>query len=93
MRSHVLHAAVPPDDAPELTALARFAAENLRAADPSSPILACLDMTELPGERRMIWRSGAGSDVCLLTQSDDWRKAANASIGFPAPSETHGRRG
>ena len=81
-----LRMAMPTVEVPELLALARFAAENLRTAGTPSEILACLDMTELPGtitDDLAKWR-GLGS--LLLTSKGEWRKAVNAKTGFPAPS-------
>ena len=81
-----LRLAMPTVEVPELLALARFAAENLRTAGTSSAILACLDMTELPGtitDDLAKWR-GLGS--LLLTSKGEWRKAVNAKTGFPASS-------
>ena len=80
-----LRSSMPTAEAPELLALARFAAENLRATGTPSGILACLDMTELPGtttDELDKWR-GLGS--LLLTMKGEWRKVVNAKTGFPAP--------
>ncbi len=71
----------------ELTALARHAAATLRVAQASSDILACLDLTALPGtdaQQLPLWR---GLAELLLTQDGDWRKQVSVKIGFPAPSE------
>ncbi len=83
-----LRSAMPLSDAPELLMLARFAAQNLRAAGASSGILACLDMTELPEASTSDlakWR-GLGS-LLVAPSSSDWRKTVNSKIGFPAPSD------
>lgn len=83
-----LRSVVPPDEVPELLALARFAAENLRVAGVESDILACLDMTELPGTTAADlakWR-GLGS-LLVAPSSGNWRKTVNTKNGFPAPSE------
>ena len=86
-----LQAAVPADAVAELTALARFAAENLRAADSSSPILACLDLTELPGTTADDLPQWRGLGCLLIAPSTDaWRKSSSVAIGFPAPGEAHG---
>ena len=83
-----LRSAMSTVEVPELLALARFAAENLRAAGMSSEILACLDMTELPGattDDLAKWR-GLGS-LLVAPSSGAWRKMVNTKTGFPAPSE------
>ena len=72
----------------ELTTLARYAADTLRAAQVSSDIVACLDLTSLPGAQvpqLPLWR---GLAELLLTKDGDWRKKVSVSIGFPAPSDT-----
>ena len=82
-----LRTAMPAAEVAEALALARFAAENLRAAGTSSEILACLDMTELPGttaDDLARWR-GLGS-LLVSPSSGEWRKTVNAKNGFPAPS-------
>lgn len=83
-----LHSAIPTDEVPELLTLARFAAENLRAAGAESDILACLDMTELPGTTAADlakWR-GLGS-LLVAPSSSSWRKTVTTKNGFPAPGE------
>jgi ATP-dependent helicase/nuclease subunit A len=83
-----LRSAMPTVGVPELLTLARFAAENLRAAGMSSEILACLDMTELPGaitDDLAKWR-GLGS-LLVAPSSGAWRKTVNTKTGFPAPGE------
>ncbi len=82
-----LRPAMPPAEAPELLALARFAAENLRVAGASSEILACLDMTQLPGATTADLAAWRGLGSLLLTSKREWRKTVNAKTGFPAPSE------
>jgi ATP-dependent exoDNAse (exonuclease V) beta subunit len=82
-----LRAALPAEAMPELMALARFAAENLRAAGTSSEINACLNMAEPPGMAvgdLPKWR-GLGA-LLVAPSTGDWRKTVNAKIGFPAPS-------
>ncbi len=82
----VLRATMPGDEVPELLALARFAAENLRATGTPSEILACLDLTELPGTAPADLAKWRGLGSLLLTSKGDWRKIVNAKTGFPAPS-------
>ena len=71
----------------ELTTLARYAADNLRLAQVNSDIVACLDISVLPGNQAQqlpLWR---GIAELLLTQGGDWRKQANVKTGFPAPGD------
>jgi ATP-dependent exoDNAse (exonuclease V) beta subunit len=71
----------------ELTALARYAADNLRAAQAGSDIVACLDLVAWPGSQvpqLPLWR---GIAELLLTKSGEWRKQVSVSNGFPAPSD------
>jgi ATP-dependent helicase/nuclease subunit A len=82
-----LRSAIPTVEAPELLALARFAAENLRAAGTPSEILVCLDMTELPGTTTDDLAKWRGLGSLLITAKGEWRKTVTTKNGFPAPSE------
>jgi ATP-dependent helicase/nuclease subunit A len=83
-----LRSAMPEAEVPKLLALARFAAENLRAAGMSSALLACLDMTELPGSTTDDLPKWRGLGLLLVAPSSGaWRKTVNTKTGFPAPSE------
>ena len=83
-----LRSAIPADEVPELTALARYAAENLRSARAASPILACLGLAGLPEAAASDLEKWRGLGCLLLTLGGDWRKEPNTSLGFPAPSGT-----
>ncbi|MHB8474499.1 MAG: UvrD-helicase domain-containing protein [Gammaproteobacteria bacterium] len=81
-----LRSAMPASEAAELLSLARFAAENLHAADTPSPILACLDMTDLPGTTVDDLENWCGIGALLVAPSSgDWRKSVTIKNGFPAP--------
>ncbi|MCR4333399.1 MAG: UvrD-helicase domain-containing protein [Sulfuricaulis sp.] len=82
-----LRSAMPTVEVPELLALARFAAENLRATGTPSEILACLDMTELPGTTTDDLAKWRGLGSLLITAKGEWRKTVTTKNGFPAPSE------
>ena len=80
-------AAIPAGVAPELVALLRFAAANLERDGSQSAVRACGGLRELPrasADQLDLWR---GIGTFLLTQSGDWRKQANAKLGFPAPGK------
>jgi ATP-dependent exoDNAse (exonuclease V) beta subunit len=66
--------------------LARFAAENIRAAGKQSALLNCLELDYFPeacAEELPVWQ---GLIELLLTASGDWRKRFTLKEGFPAPS-------
>ncbi len=81
---HVSLAAGPVE---ELTALARYAAGNLRAEGGEGPVLTCLDLTALPAPEPASLSLWLGLAELLVTRSGDWRKAVNVGLGFPAPSQ------
>ncbi len=71
----------PEQFVPELLAIARFAAANVKA---ESNLRACEKLTALPGirvEDKIAW-SGLAS--LLLTKSFNWRKKVDEDMGFPA---------
>lgn len=70
--------------APELPALASFAARTLAEKKPDSPIVACADMTALPGTDEPDMSRWQGLAELCLTRAGQWRKKASAAIGLPA---------
>ncbi len=72
------------DAAGEFLALARYAAANLAAESTESPIRDCADLGALPGALESDIYAWLGLCELLLTGEDEWRKQANARIGFPA---------
>jgi ATP-dependent helicase/nuclease subunit A len=70
----------------ELVALACYAAANLRAQPAPPDLAADLELRTLPGADLTdlpAWRAVA---ELLLTRNGEWRRAVNASLGFPPPS-------
>lgn len=70
----------PKNLAPELLAIARFAASYVNT---DSDILACQNLTQLPGttpEEKQAWK---GLATLFLTKDFSWRKRVNEDIGFP----------
>ncbi len=68
----------------ELTAMIRYAAENIQDSPLQAGLLMMVQAESLPrGEINALqaWKSIAG---LLLTSSAGWRKIATANIGFPA---------
>lgn len=80
-----LSATFPNDLIPELVTIARFAANQVTNTDPHSPIVACLDLTSLPDSHSHHAWSGIAK---ILLTDNEWRKAFDTRIGFPAPSST-----
>ena len=72
----------------ELTTLARYAADHLRAANVSSDIVTCLDISVFPGTQAQQLAPWRGIAELLLTQEGEWRKQVTVAIGLPAPSGT-----
>jgi ATP-dependent helicase/nuclease subunit A len=79
----------PAELSAETQALARFAADNLKASGVMQhDILHCFDLMEFPGtllEHKPLW-----SGICelLLTKDHDWRKQCDKNMGFPAVNST-----
>lgn len=73
----------PQQAIPQLTAIARFAADNLALANPDSPLIACRNLTDLPGSNVTDTRAWLGLAQLLLTKQLTWRKCVNEQIGFP----------
>ncbi len=79
----------PPGLEADLLGLARYAAENLRAADKEqSPLVHCLELTAIPGTAAEDLPQWSGLAELLLTQAGTLRKGVTKEIGFPAPSGT-----
>ncbi len=74
----------PKEHLSELTAISRFAADNLKLAGIESEILACLDLTGLPDSQPGHKCAWIGLAKLLLTKSFSWRKRVDEEIGFPA---------
>lgn len=68
----------------ELLAIARFAAAHLPKIEADTDILACQDITRLPGTSFKDQRIWIGLAKILLTKSFSWRKRVDEDIGFPA---------
>jgi ATP-dependent exoDNAse (exonuclease V) beta subunit len=68
-----------------LVTLAAWAADNL-PPDSDARLAACRGLAALPGEDDAAAAHWLGLADLLLTKSGEWRKAANAAIGFPPPS-------
>lgn len=65
---------------------ARFAAGNIAVFDPNSPISACQDLHSRPGTDFSMLSRWLGLAQLLLSKEGEWRKKADKTIGFPAPS-------
>ncbi|MGH8458249.1 MAG: UvrD-helicase domain-containing protein, partial [Nevskiales bacterium] len=64
----------------------RYASENLVRENCNSPFRGCAGIDDLPGTTAIeLSRWRAIAEICL-TENDNWRKQANAKIGFPAPA-------
>jgi ATP-dependent helicase/nuclease subunit A len=71
----------------ELTALARFAADNLmRQKIHDSAIIHCHNLIKFPEIKLPDLPLWLGIAELLLTKSFGWRKSITKNIGFPAPS-------
>ncbi|WP_231561597.1 UvrD-helicase domain-containing protein [Nitrosococcus oceani] len=75
----------------EILELARFAASNVAATAPASPIQACRDLWNRPGIQAGALPHWLGLAQLLLTDEGEWRRQANKNIGFPAPSAARGQ--
>lgn len=73
----------PGNLGPELLAISRFAASHIKSIDPESEILACQDLTRLPGMKPGEKRAWVGLARLLLTKNFSWRKRVDEDIGFP----------
>jgi len=79
-----LRAALPEECIPEVTTLARYAADNLRVAEQlDNPIAALIDIDRLPEVATDALPLWAGISELLLTKQGEWRKQANKNQGFP----------
>lgn len=65
---------------------ARFAAGNLMAVDPASPIGHCRDLWSRPGTHAEALTQWLGLAQLWLSSQGEWRRQASKAIGFPAPS-------
>ncbi|MGH8672522.1 MAG: UvrD-helicase domain-containing protein [Burkholderiales bacterium] len=75
----------------ELTALAYYAADNIRANGKESPIQVCLGMKDVPGnalEDLATWR---GIAELLLTKEGTLRRQVDARSGFPAAGNSRNK--
>jgi ATP-dependent exoDNAse (exonuclease V) beta subunit len=79
-----LRAAFARVDGDELLALARYAADQLRATDAAAG--AALDLAALPASEPPALAAWRGLADWLLTKEGEWRKAITVKQGFPAPS-------
>ncbi|MBI2318148.1 MAG: UvrD-helicase domain-containing protein [Betaproteobacteria bacterium] len=75
----------------ELLALAAYAADNLAAAGSQSAICECADLGALPGASEAGLFAWLGLAQILLTASGEWRKSADARLGFPAGTGNAGK--
>lgn len=73
----------PKELSQTLLFIARFAADNLHAANKESELLACRNLTEWPGIGPEDKRAWVGIAKLLLTKSFSWRKRVDEDIGFP----------
>lgn len=73
----------PREAGQELLVITPYAINNLLLAGKSSPILACRDLTSLPGTHYDDKQAWVGLATLLLTKSHDWRKRIDNEIGFP----------
>lgn len=76
-----------PDER-ELVPLLAFAAENLERENRASAIRLCLRLRELPGWSAEDLEKWRGIAAFLLTAQHNWRKRAEAGIGFPAAGQS-----
>lgn len=76
---------MPEQHIEELLYLARYAAHNVEAENPDSPIAYCMDLQSLPGTEYSDKNYWLGLQELLLTKSGDWRRKVDKNIGFPAP--------
>ncbi len=86
-----VRALAPAGETGELLALAAYAARNLAADDRESTLRDCADLGGLPGTGDADLFAWLGLAELLLTASGDWRKAADARIGFPVGADKAGR--
>lgn len=91
IESHLsqIHTYLPTNLADELYSLARFAASNIATEDKNSDIKYCQDLSHLSPHYQDLgkWRG-----ICqLLLTEDNWRKAVNKSVGFPAPTSSENK--
>ncbi|OGT44757.1 MAG: hypothetical protein A3F42_05390 [Gammaproteobacteria bacterium RIFCSPHIGHO2_12_FULL_37_34] len=80
----LLQSIFPKDCINELLAVARFAVDQLILENVESEIVACKNLTALPGatsDARIAW---LGLAKLLLTKNKSWRKRVDKEIGFPA---------
>ena len=70
----------------ELLTCLRFAADNLLKEGKDSPIGHCPDLDQLPCHAMIDLTKWRGIVELLFTGKSEWRKQANAAIGFPAAS-------
>lgn len=70
----------------EWLGFARFAAGNLVDDNPASPLGACRDLKARPGTHVKALPQWLGLAHLLLSSEGAWRKQANKTLGFPAPS-------
>ncbi len=75
---------IPEKQVEELLFLLRYAAFNVQAENPDSPLLFCKDLQELPHATITDLKYWLGIRELLFTKSDDWRKKCEKDIGFPA---------
>ena len=83
---------VPAGPGLEIAYLARLAAQSLAEAGNESPILACLQLHDLPGCAVEDLPGWLGVAALLLTQEGEWRKTVNVNTGFPAEQKRQKQR-
>jgi ATP-dependent helicase/nuclease subunit A len=82
---------IPTEYGPEMLRLARFAAANLRADGKlEHPLLACLDLLQMPAATSDLIPAWRGLAEMLLTKQDKPRAKVDKNIGFP-PANDQGR--
>jgi len=75
----------PLEYAEEMITLVGFAASQLKVTQgEASPLIDCLDITELPGFTAADVAAWQGIASLFLTAQGTWRKTANVKIGFPS---------
>jgi len=79
-----LRAHFPPSAAAELISLLQFACGNLKTINLESPLLACEQLTDLPGMEVADLAAWQGIAKLLLKEDESWRKTVDKDLGFPA---------
>ncbi len=77
---------LPNEYESELVELIQFAAKNLAESDSENPVVSCLSMTCLPGNKADALPYWCGISELLLTKAGTWRKQVTVKNGFPPAS-------